>query len=205
MNVQLTWYAARAAGIVAWALAAASVLWGLALSTRALGAKPRPSWLFDLHRFLGGAAVIFTGLHVSAILLDSYVHFGLVEVLVPLTGSWHPVAVAWGIVSLYLLLAVELTSLARRHLSKRLWRRVHLGSFALFLFSTIHGLTAGTDRGSPVVVGAMVAVSAAVIGLTVERIHQASRPAPAPRAKAPAPQARTAPARPDVELARTGS
>jgi hypothetical protein len=47
------------------------------------------------------------------VLADSYVHFSLVNVLVPLTGDWHPLAVAWGIAGMYLLLAVELTSLAR--------------------------------------------------------------------------------------------
>ena len=66
MTSQLTWYAARAAGIVAWALAAGSVVWGLALSTRATGRKPRPAWLFDLHRFLGGLALVFTAIHVIA-------------------------------------------------------------------------------------------------------------------------------------------
>ena len=92
MSSQITWYVARSAGIVAWALAAASVVWGLALSTRAsraLGGTPRPAWLFDLHRFLGGMALTFTGVHVVAILFDTYVHFGLVEVLVPFTGTWQ--------------------------------------------------------------------------------------------------------------------
>jgi len=152
VSTQLTWYAARASGIVAWAVAAGSVVWGLALSTRALGRKPRPAWLFDLHRFLGGLALTFTGVHVGAILLDTYVHFSLANVLVPFTGTWHPVAVAWGITALYLLLAVELTSLARARVSKKLWRRVHLGSFALFAASTVHALTAGTDASSPVFV-----------------------------------------------------
>ena len=113
MSSQMVWYTARSAGIVAWAVAAASVIWGLALSTRALVKRPRPAWLFDLHRFLGGLALVFTAVHVVAILADSYVPFGLVEVLVPFVGTWHPVAVAWGIVGLYVLLAVELTSLAR--------------------------------------------------------------------------------------------
>ena len=36
MHTTLLWYTARAAGIVTWALLAASVLWGLALSTRVL-------------------------------------------------------------------------------------------------------------------------------------------------------------------------
>src|SRR5437764_9360469 len=145
MSTQLTWYAARASGIVAWALAAGSVVWGLALSTRALGRTPRPAWLFDLHRFLGGLALIFTGVHVGAILLDTYVHFSLANVLVPFTGTWHPAAVAWGITAFYLLLAVELTSLARARISKKLWRRVQLRSFALFAAGTADALPSGPD------------------------------------------------------------
>lgn len=175
MTTQLAWYAARAAGVVAWTLAAASVVWGLALSTRATGSRPRPPWLFDLHRFLGGAALIFTGIHVAAIVLDTYVHFGLVEVLVPLTGTWHPVAVAWGIVGLYSLLAVELTSLARAHISKRLWRRVHVAGFALFVVSTAHALAAGTDGRSPAFVAAVVATCGVVAGLTTVRVVESSR------------------------------
>jgi DMSO/TMAO reductase YedYZ heme-binding membrane subunit len=178
MSAQVLWYAARASGIVAWALAAGSVIWGLALSSRALGQRPRPAWLFDLHRFLGGMALTFTGVHVVSILLDTYTHFGMVNVLVPLTGSWHPVAVAWGIVGLYALLAVELTSLARSRISKRLWRRVHVASFALFVVTTIHALSAGTDRGSPAFIAAVVATCLVVltlIGVRVARARTARR------------------------------
>ncbi len=178
MSSQITWYAARASGIVAWALATASVVWGLALSTRALGGKPRPAWLFDLHRFLGGLALIFTGLHVGAILLDTYVHFSLLNVLVPLTGTWHPGAVAWGIVGFYVLLAVELTSLARARLPKKLWRRVHFGSFGLFAASTVHALTAGTDTRSGPFVAAVIAACAVVVVLTAVRIAGSARPRP---------------------------
>ena len=113
MSAQLPWYVARAAGIVAWALLAASVLWGLAMTTRALGPKPKRPWLLDLHRFLGGLALVFTAIHVVAIMGDSYVHFGLAEALVPLASKWHPIPVAFGIVGIYLLAAVEFTSLLR--------------------------------------------------------------------------------------------
>jgi sulfoxide reductase heme-binding subunit YedZ len=135
VNTQVLWYSARAAGIVAWALATASIVWGLALSSRALGRKPRPGWLLDLHRFLGAMALIFTAVHVLSVLFDTYVHFGVVDVLVPLTGTWHPVAVAWGIVGLYALLTVELTSLARSRLPRLLWRRAHYASFAVFVLT----------------------------------------------------------------------
>lgn len=172
MDSRLWWYTARADGLVAWSLLAASVLWGLALSTRLGAGKPRPAWLLDLHRFLGGAGLVFTGLHVVSILLDSYVHFGLVEVLVPLTGDWHPVAVAWGVAALYLLVAVELTSLLRSHLSQRAWRLSHYLSFPLFALATTHALSAGTDRATPLVRWGMLGVTALVAGLTYRRASQ---------------------------------
>jgi predicted ferric reductase len=183
MSGTFPWYVARAAGLVSWALLAAATLWGLALSTRALGDRPRANWLLDLHRWLGGTALAFTGVHVVALLADQYVHFGLVEILVPFTSSWHPVAVAWGVVAFYLLLAVELTSLARHRLSKRAWRRVHTASFALFVVATIHGLTAGTDTRS--VAARMLALAVATVfgGLVAIRLVDLLRPpvaAPSP-------------------------
>ncbi|MEY2580571.1 MAG: hypothetical protein QOE09_420 [Ilumatobacteraceae bacterium] len=175
MNNQLWWYVARSGGIVAWALLAASVLWGLALSTKVMRGKPRPNWILDLHRFLGGFALVFTAVHVISLVLDSYVHFGLVEILVPFTGSWHPVAVAWGVISLYLLLAVELTSLARKRLSKRTWRLTHYLSFPLFLLTTVHALTAGTDRSTLPLRATVISVSAVITGLTWLRLSKVER------------------------------
>jgi predicted ferric reductase len=175
MHSTLLWYTARASGIVTWALLAASVLWGLALSTRVLGGRPRPAWLLDLHRFLGGAAVVFLAVHIVTIMFDTYVHFGLVEVLVPLTGTWRPGAVAWGIVAMYLLVAVELTSLARARLPKRVWDSSHYVAFPLFLFASIHALTAGTDRAAPTLRLAVFAACAAVALLTAVRAAEVAR------------------------------
>jgi predicted ferric reductase len=175
MDSQLWWYAARANGLVAWSLLALSVVWGLALSTKVLGKRPRPNWLLDLHRFLGAAALVFTAVHVVSIMADSYVHFGIVEVLVPLTGAWHPVAVAWGIASLYLLAAVEVTSLLRKRLSKRVWRATHFLSFPLFVFSTVHALSAGTDSQSLLLQGTVLAAVATVCVLTIARLVPAPR------------------------------
>jgi predicted ferric reductase len=179
MTSTIVWYTARAAGIVAWSLAAASVLWGLAISTRALKGRPRPAWLFDLHRFLGGIAVVFTAVHVGAILLDTYVHFGLVNVVVPFTGTWHPAAVAWGIVAMYVLVAVEVTSLARSRVPKRVWRRVHYGGFVVFAAGTIHGIAAGTDAGSAWFRTVVVAASLGAASLTALRVLQWGRRQPA--------------------------
>jgi predicted ferric reductase len=176
------WYVARASGLVGWGLLAAATLWGLALSTKVLGKRPRANWLLDLHRWLGGVALIFTGVHVVALLADQYVHFGLNAVLVPLASKWHPVALAWGVVAFYLLVAVELTSLARARLSKTLWRRVHFASFLLFVMATIHGLTAGTDTKSAAARVVAATVGSVFVGLTAARISESVRtPNSAPR------------------------
>ncbi len=198
-NTHLWWYTARASGIVAWVLLTASVLWGLALSTRVLGRRPRPNWMLDLHRFLGGVAVIVTGAHLASLVADSWVHVGPTELLVPFTGSYRPTAVAWGVVAFYLLLAVEVTSLLRRHLSRPAWRAVHLLSFPLFVLATAHGITAGTDKGAPAVQVTALAATVAVAGLTAFRVNQVDRPPspparpagrlPPPPAPAPAPAA----------------
>ena len=172
MNSQIWWYLARSGGIVAWALLAASVLWGLAMTTRILGPKPRPNWMLDLHRWLGGLALTFTGLHVAGLVLDSYVHFGPVELLVPFTGDYRPTAVAWGIIGGYLLLAVQVTSLLKKHLPHKAWRWTHSLSFPLFAFATVHGLTAGTDATGTLLWGSMIAVSIAVLALTAARLDQ---------------------------------
>ena len=115
-------------------------------------------------------------------------HFGLVEVLVPLTGTWRPGAVAWGIVAMYLLVAVELTSLARARLPKRIWDSSHYIAFPLFLFASIHALTAGTDRAAPALRLAVFGVGAAVALLTAVRAAEVARHGPA-RARRPLPPA----------------
>ena len=166
----LFWYTARAGGIVAWALLAASVVWGLWLSGRVRPFGVRPAWVLDLHRFLGGLATMFVGVHVLAILADSYTNFGLSDVLLPFASSWHPLAVAWGVVGLYLMLAVELTSLARKHLPKKIWRAVHVSAFPLYVFATIHYLSAGTDATNPMSLVAIVVATGSVVALTIRRV-----------------------------------
>lgn len=73
--------------------------------------------------------------------------------LIAMTSVWWYVArsaglVAWAVVAMYLLVAVEVSSLMRRRLPKRWWRGIHTTSYAVYAFGTIHLLTAGTDRHS---------------------------------------------------------
>ena len=172
----LWWYVARSAGIVAWFLAAASVMWGLLLSTKVLGRSARPNWLLDLHRFLGGLTVVFVAVHLLGLVMDPFVEFGAREILIPFTSSWNPLAVSWGIVAMYLLAAVELTSLLRKRIPKRWWRGIHMSSYAIYAFGTVHLLTAGTDRHSSILIGSVVVTTIVVGALTLHRVFLPSKP-----------------------------
>src|SRR5690349_22859403 len=93
--------------------------------------RPHPAWMLNMHKFLGVLTLVFVGIHVAAIMLDDFVHFGITDVLVPLASSWHPVAVACGIVGMYLLVAIQTTSWLRRRLSPRVWHTIHLTSYGV--------------------------------------------------------------------------
>ena len=171
MNTHFWWYMARSTGIVAWALAVASVLWGLALSTRALGPKPRAPWLLDLHRWLGALTVMFVGVHLVALVGDNFLHFGWVELFVPMASTaYKPGAVTWGIVAFYFLLLVEGTSLAMKKMPKNVWHSIHLTSYVVAAAATVHMLTAGTDSSTPALRWAALGGAIAIVFFTIYRL-----------------------------------
>lgn len=139
------WYAARAAGIVAYVLLTAVVLVGLTLSGRAR-LKTWPKFaVTDLHRFGSLLVGVFVGLHVLTIALDTYTPFSVTQLAVPFTSSYRPVWVAVGIVSTELLIAVAVTNALRSRIPYRWWRRVHFATFLVWAGATVHGIGAGTD------------------------------------------------------------
>jgi DMSO/TMAO reductase YedYZ heme-binding membrane subunit len=177
IHEQFWWYAARATGMVGWAVAAAAVIWGLLLSTRSARGLAKPAWVLDLHRHLGALTLVITAAHLGALAADTFVHFSWAELLVPGASSWKTVPVAWGVVGLWLLLVVEATSFFKRQLGQRTWARVHLLSFVAYLTATVHFLQAGTERTNPVVLLTVEAVTAVVLYLTLLRVlaHRKAR------------------------------
>ncbi len=169
MTSHAWWYTARAGGIVAWALTSLAVIGGLQLSTR-LVRKPAPSWVLDVHRFLGGLSVVFVGVHIVGLAADQFIGFGPEDFIVPFASSYKPAAVGLGVVGMYLLIAIEITSLLMKKLPRRTWHAVHLTSFLLFVVATIHGLTSGTDRHNAIFQWACLLTATLVLMMTLVRI-----------------------------------
>ena len=148
MTTKLSWYVARSSGLIAWVLITASIMWGLALSSRLVRRRGIPAWLLALHKYLGTLSIVFVAVHILALAADKYVSFGWAELFVPMVSKWRPGPTAWGIVGLYLLIAIQATSWLMRHMPRAVWHAVHISSIALFVSATIHGFQAGADRSN---------------------------------------------------------
>ena len=97
MDGRVWWWLTRSAGIVAWVVVAATVVWGLLASTKMIRRRGAPAWILDLHRYLGTLTIVFVAIHVAAVWLDSFVKFDAKQLFVPFAATWRPHAVAWGI------------------------------------------------------------------------------------------------------------
>ena len=161
----IDWYAARAAGIVAYLLLTAVVTLGVSMAGRAPGRRWKRWPMFaveDVHRAGGLLVGTFIALHVATIAIDSFLPFSLGQLAIPLTAHYRPIWTALGIVAAELLLALAVTNHYRDRIPRRWWRRAHYANFAVWVAATLHGLGSGTDRNAPWMV-AMFAVSAAAV------------------------------------------
>ena len=171
------WYVTRASAVLAWVIMTVAVLWGILLSTRVFRGADNPAWLQDLHRYLGGTALVLTLIHMVSLMLDPWLAMPLDQLLVPLVAEYRPVPVALGILSFYVLAAVHLTSLAKNRLPRRFWKAVHYLSYVAVLAVAIHGAFAGTDAGAAWYQGvATVIVTASVLALALRIVMARRRP-----------------------------
>jgi predicted ferric reductase len=175
MNEQAWWYLSRSTGIIALVALVLSLVVGVLLSTRVLRPHDRPAWMLDLHGWLGGSAVVMTGFHLVGLALDGYVHFGVLELLVPGASAYRSGAVAVGVVAMYLLVAVQLTAVLRRRLPRWLWRGVHYASYALVWGGLVHAGLAGTDVSNRVYQAVAVVLTLLAVTAAIVRIVSPSR------------------------------
>ncbi|MEV0375622.1 2Fe-2S iron-sulfur cluster-binding protein [Streptomyces sp. NPDC050636] len=166
---------ARASGLTAWWLVSAAVLWGLLHSTRVIGRAPGAARRIQAHRQLAAASLVFTAIHLASLAVDPRLLFGWAEFLAPLPTRHRPLAGAWGVAAVYLLVAIQITSLLRSRLPQRLWRHVHRSSFAVFVLVTLHALTAGKATGDPLTRWTATVTGAAFGLLVAHRLHAGRR------------------------------
>ena len=172
----ITWDIARAGGFTAYILLTLAVIVGLALSTQIQSPSRWPRLLnSELHNFLTLLSTIFLGVHILATWLDPFTRFSWNEILIPLTSHYRPEWMAFGIVALYLGIAIGISTWIRPLIGYKIWRKLHVLTLGVFALATIHGLGTGSDTQTQWALGIYI-VSTVLVGLLLcRRLYLAKR------------------------------
>jgi DMSO/TMAO reductase YedYZ heme-binding membrane subunit len=122
-----------------------------------------------MHPFLASLGLAMLILHIVAAVMDAYAGVSIAAVLVPFAATWNPLAIALGVVSLWAIGAVQLTSWLKRRMPRRTWQLVHQSSYVAAWTMALHALMAGTDMDQPVVALGATALIVVTTAVTVVR------------------------------------
>ena len=171
---RILWYTTRASGAVALILLSAVVVLGMLARMRVEG-RLWPRFLSAaVHRDLSLVAVVFLVLHVVTAVVDPFTHLGIVAATVPFVSSYRTFWLGLGTVSMELLVAVLVTSLARRWIGHRVWRAIHWLAYASWPVAVLHSIGTGTDSTAPWMLAILIVCIGAVVGAALWRFSAAS-------------------------------
>jgi hypothetical protein len=170
--VSLEWIVIRGSGIAAFALLTAATIWGLLVSSKLLGRVVKAKPLTWFHESLAVGALVATVVHVVVLSMHDFLDFSWSEILVPGASDWRPLAVGMGIAAFYGMVVVAGSFYVKRWIGQRRWRAIHFASLGVFISSLVHGIWAGTDSSSPLMMGLYLGSAVVVFCLVALRITE---------------------------------
>jgi predicted ferric reductase len=144
-STHTTWYITRAAGWVAYMLLWFSVVWGLAIPTKFFEKFLSPTFAVDFHEYLSLLAIGFVVLHVSVLMVDTYLPFSISQVLFPFISPYRPFWVGLGVIGAYLSALVTITFYLRKKIGQKRFKQIHVWSMAGYLGVVLHAFFSGSD------------------------------------------------------------
>jgi predicted ferric reductase len=143
------------------------MVWGFAVPTGFIRPVLENVFTYDFHEHLSLLGLGFVVIHIVVLVLDKYLPFSILQLLVPFTDTYRPFWVGLGIISFYLLLLITFTFYLRQKIGARAFRSIHILSLVSYLGTTLHGLFAGTDSALPVTILLYAGTFLVVVFLTV--------------------------------------
>ena len=177
------WYLTRASGLVAAVCLIVLMLGGIGQITGHTFRLLDPLTAWASHRALGITLAIAVLLHVVALLFDKFVSFNIIDLLVPWLSSHRPVDifgfhfgslyVALGVIALYLILAVTITSLVWIEKKPARWKLIHLLSYFAVGMVFVHALFLGTDVSTGIFKLVWIGINSVVLVAVLARLWRA--------------------------------
>lgn len=148
-SVQLWWYVTRSAGIMAYLMLWFSMILGLAVTSKYMDIMLERMFTYDFHQFISLLSIAFLLVHILVLLLDRYMPYSVLQILVPFISPYRPFWVGIGVISFYVIVLVTVTFYIKRRLGMKSFRVIHYLSLAGFLGGLLHGIYSGTDTALP--------------------------------------------------------
>jgi DMSO/TMAO reductase YedYZ heme-binding membrane subunit len=153
----LTWYLARISGIAAFILFTIVIVFGIAMSSKALikFRKISPATAQETHQFIALTALLMVVLHFCSFFVDDVLRLTPFQALIPFqvqTGLKSTMGfelnfvIALGIFAFYIGVVLVFTSYYRgRIVNTKIWRTIHYLSFMFYMLILSHGFFTGSD------------------------------------------------------------
>ncbi len=151
-----TWYVIRAAGFTAAALLILLMISGIGQVTGLTYKVLEPVKAWAVHKALALALCGAIAVHVLFLLFDHYLPFTVPQILIPFLSHYSngtklaglgisSIAVALGILAMYGVAIIVLSSLGWIETKKSAWRNLHYISYFVMFAVFIHALGTGSD------------------------------------------------------------
>lgn len=171
-----TWVLIRLSGLLAHFMFTTSLFAGLLGSFP--GLKRHRALLHDVHLKSGWFGFLAVILHIVLLTVDHYAPLTVSEILLPGNASYEALWNGIGTVGFYLFGFVLISSdFLKQALGRRIWKLTHWLVLPAWVLMTLHGVMAGTDSGSLLVLLWYVFATLAFAGLVLYRMTIRKRPA----------------------------
>jgi len=178
------WYVIRASGFTAAGLLMLLMLSGIGQVTGLTYKVLEPIKAWALHKAMALALCGAIAVHATFLVLDHFVPFTLPQVLVPFLSHYTNgtkflgvglggMAVALGILAMYGVVVVVLSSLGWIETKKGAWRWLHYLSYFVFFAVFVHALGVGSDLKYGTFRNVWIAIGAVVLLAVISRVRRA--------------------------------
>jgi sulfoxide reductase heme-binding subunit YedZ len=123
-----------------------------------------------VHEALSLATLAALAVHALALLGDSYMKPGLLDLVVPFASGYQRGWTTLGIVAGWLLAILGLSYYARGRIGPARWRKLHRFTALAWVLGVGHALGEGTDAGAAWFLLATAAVALPAIALLIRRL-----------------------------------
>jgi predicted ferric reductase len=160
-----SWYLSRAGGLISFLLLYFSIFFGVAIRFPVLRKIIQPIESLNFHAWISFQALIFVLIHSLVLLTDKYLAFSFKDIFVPFASTLNPEMVTLGVLGMYSMIAIIITSYFRKYISRRIWRATHFLNIALYAVAFLHAYYLGTDLKSGIAREIFLGMNILLLGL----------------------------------------